>query len=298
MKCIVETSHLFKCYQKKAAVCDVSLRIRRGDIYGLIGNNGAGKTTLMKLLLGLVQPTGGSFSLFGEEDGARHRIKIGSLIEAPALYGDCSAYENMRRFALLYGTDMEEGAALLSFVGLSSVQHKRVSGFSLGMRQRLGIAIALLSHPELLILDEPNTGLDPQGIRDLRDLLLRLNREFGVTILLSSHLLDELAKVVTVYGIMRDGELVEQVTREALQTACAPHLRLVTEDNERACELIRARYEDAALSLMGGALHLSNHLDEAINICGYLAENKLPVREMAQSESSVEDYFIERMKRV
>lgn len=297
MEYIVETSHLFKRYYSKAAVCDVSLRIKRGDIYGLIGTNGAGKTTLMKLLLGLVRPTSGSLSLFGEEDGARHRIKIGSLIEAPALYRDCSAYENMRRFARLYGTDMEEGAALLSFVGLSAVQHKQVSGFSLGMCQRLGIAIALLGHPELLILDEPNIGLDPEGIRDVRDLLLRLNREFGVTILLSSHLLDELAKVVTVYGIMRDGELVEQITREELEASCARHLRLVTEDNERACELLRARYEDAALSLSGGAILLTNHIDEVADICGCLAENGLPVREIAQSESSVEDYLIERMKR-
>ncbi|MDE7379591.1 MAG: ATP-binding cassette domain-containing protein, partial [Clostridia bacterium] len=199
---IIETKNISKQYKSQFAVNNVSIHVKRGDIYGLIGKNGAGKTTLMKLLLGLANPTNGEVVLFGDTKLEEARKKIGSLIEDPGLYKNCTAYENMLRFSILYGADKGEIAGLLNLVGLGDTGNKKAGAFSLGMKQRLGIAIALLAHPEVLILDEPINGLDPAGIKEIRDLILQLNKERGVTFILSSHLLDELAKVVTCYGII------------------------------------------------------------------------------------------------
>ena len=178
---VIETKNIFKRYRNKFAVNDVSVHVKRGDIYGLIGKNGAGKTTLMKLILGLANPTKGEVYLFGgtDLDGARKRI--GSLIEDPGLYRGCTAYENMLRFSILYGADKNEINDLLKLVGLDDTGNKKAGAFSLGMKQRLGIAIALLSHPEVLVLDEPINGLDPAGIKEIRDIILNLNKEFPAT---------------------------------------------------------------------------------------------------------------------
>lgn len=212
MEYVIETQNLVKQFKTKLAVNDVSIHVKRGDIYGLIGKNGAGKTSLMKLILGLTNPTQGKIFLFGNENLNGGRKKIGSLIEAPGLYKNCTAYENMLRFATLYGANQKEIKPLLQRVGLENTGAKKAGEFSLGMRQRLGIAIALLGKPEILILDEPINGLDPAGIKEIRDIIIGLNQE-GVTFIISSHLLDELAKVVTNYGIIADGSLIEEIMR-------------------------------------------------------------------------------------
>ena len=195
---VIVTNNLTKVYGKKTVLDHVSLHVARGDIYGFIGKNGAGKTTLMKLLLGLAHPTNGTIKLFGTDKLNEARHRIGVLIEAPAFYANCTAHENMVRFGMLTGASQDEITEILQFVGLGDVGKKKAGKFSLGMKQRLGIAIAMLGQPELLVLDEPINGLDPEGIKEIRDLLLRLNREKGVTIFVSSHLLDELAKITKV----------------------------------------------------------------------------------------------------
>ena len=198
---IIETSNLTKTFGSKRACDEVSMHVKRGDIYGFIGKNGAGKTTAMKLILGLLSPNSGEVSLFGKKENLNEsRKKIGSLVETPALYNGSSALENMRRFAMLFGGDEQEIRELLELVGLNNTGSKKAGAFSLGMKQRLGIAIAMLGNPEILILDEPVNGLDPAGIKEIRDTILKLNKEKGVTFLISSHLLDELAKITTTYG--------------------------------------------------------------------------------------------------
>ena len=245
---VIETRNVFKQYKTKYAVNDVSIHVKKGDIYGLIGKNGAGKTTLMKLILGLANPTKGEVYLFGGTNLDEARRKIGSLIEAPGLYTGCTAYENMLRFSILYGADKNEINDLLKLVGLDYTGNKKAGAFSLGMKQRLGIAIALLSHPEVLVLDEPINGLDPAGIKEIRDLILNLNKERGVTFIISSHLLDELAKVVTCYGIINNGLLTQEITAKELEAQCRHTLKITTPDPAAAIRILKSEFECIALS--------------------------------------------------
>ena len=218
METVLKTEHLTKIFGNKAAVNDVSMTIEKGDIYGFIGKNGAGKTTLMRLVLNLIFPTSGTIELFGESKLTKANLsRTGSLIEAPTLFLNYSARENLKRFAILYGADNNDIENVLKEVDLTDTGNKKAGKFSFGMKQRLGIAIALLGNPDFIILDEPVNGLDPEGMKEIRDLILRLNREKGTTFLISSHLIDELSKVVTKYGIIRDGVLVEEISAENLK---------------------------------------------------------------------------------
>lgn len=296
MEYVIETQNLVKQFKTKLAVNDVSIHVRRGDIYGLIGKNGAGKTSLMKLILGLTNPTQGKIFLFGNENLNAGRKKIGSLIEAPGLYKNCTAYENMLRFATLYGTKSKEIKPLLERVGLGNTGAKKAGEFSLGMRQRLGIAVALLGNPEILILDEPINGLDPAGIKEIRDIIIALNNE-GVTFIISSHLLDELAKVVTHYGIIADGSLIEEVSAKKLNDRCRKYVKITTNDNNFALALLRERLPDISAELRSDGLFLSNYLDQTPNMNKYLIGNGVAVSEIALFESGFEEYFIERLGR-
>lgn len=296
MEYVIETQNLVKQFKTKLAVNDVSIHVKRGDIYGLIGKNGAGKTSLMKLILGLTNPTQGKIFLFGNENLNAGRKKIGSLIEAPGLYKNCTAYENMLRFATLYGANQKEIKPLLQRVGLGDTGAKKAGEFSLGMRQRLGIAIALLGKPEILILDEPINGLDPAGIKEIRDIIIGLNQE-GVTFIISSHLLDELAKVVTNYGIIADGSLIEEVTAKKLNERCCKFVKIVTNNNSTAFALLKDRLPDLLAEIRADGLYLSNYLDQTANMNKYLIGKGLSVSEIALSESGFEEYFIERLGR-
>ncbi len=296
MEYVIETQNLVKQFKTKLAVNDVSIHVRRGDIYGLIGKNGAGKTSLMKLILGLTNPTQGKVFLFGNENLNAGRKKIGSLIEAPGLYKNCTAYENMLRFATLYGAKPKEIKPLLERVGLGNTGTKKAGEFSLGMRQRLGIAVALLGNPEILILDEPINGLDPAGIKEIRDIIIALNNE-GVTFIISSHLLDELAKVVTHYGIIADGSLIEEVSAKKLNDRCRKYVKITTNDNNFALALLRERLPDISAELRSDGLFLSNYLDQTPNMNKYLIGNGVAVSEIALFESGFEEYFIERLGR-
>ena len=296
MEYIIETQNLVKQFKTKLAVNDVSIHVKRGDIYGLIGKNGAGKTSLMKLILGLTVPSQGKILLFDNDNLNAGRKKIGSLIEAPGLYKSCTAYENMLRFATLYGANTKDIKPILDRVGLGDTGAKKAGEFSLGMRQRLGIAIALLGKPEILVLDEPINGLDPAGIKEIRDIIIGLNRE-GVTFIISSHLLDELAKVVTNYGIIADGSLVEEVTAEELNNRCCKYVKIATNDNIKALNLLKEKLPDLSAEIRADGIFLSNYLDQSANMNKFLVGKGLAVSEIALSESGFEEYFIERLGR-
>ena len=293
MAYIIETQALTKRYGQKQAVDQMSLHVEKGDIYGIIGKNGAGKTTLMKMLVGLTTPTGGSIKLFGSEQLNLARRRIGSLIEAPAFYKRESALENLRRFALLTPTPEEELHRLLELVGLADVGNKKAGTFSLGMKQRLGIAIALLGNPELLVLDEPINGLDPAGIKHIRDLLLELNAK-GVTLLISSHLLDELGKIATRYGILSDGVLVEEISARELEEKCRACLALTTDNGEKAAQVLQSAGLDLKLEVTGNVLHIYSETDSS-EINRILVSAGIRVYSLQDKSIGFEDFFIERL---
>lgn len=297
MEYIIETEGLTKRYGKRLCVNNISIHIAKGDIYGFIGRNGAGKTTAMRLILGLARPTSGKIKLFNSDDLNAQRKKIGSLIEAPGLYKRCSALENMKRFSILYGGDDKEIEELLSFVGLNGVGNKKVGQFSLGMKQRLGIAIALLGNPEVLILDEPVNGLDPAGIKEVRDLLLKLNKEKNVTIMISSHLLDELAKITTKYGIINNGVLVEEIDAPKLMEHCKNNIVISCDRLQEAKELLESELKLTNISIVNDKLHIVDEIESTDEINTLLVKNDFKVHEITINKNSFEDYFIERLGR-
>lgn len=234
------TNVLCKHYGDFKALNNLSMHVPRGAIYGLVGKNGAGKTTLIRLVCGLQLPTSGTFSLYGVDSAdkriARCRRRVGAVVETPSVYLDATARENIREQYRVLGMPSFDGSdGLLAFVGLGDTGKKRVRNFSLGMRQRLGIAIALCGEPDFLILDEPVNGLDPQGIIEIRELILRLNREKQITVLISSHILDELSRLATHYGFVDKGSMVKEISAGELEAECRKCTRLVVSDTKLLC---------------------------------------------------------------
>ncbi len=295
MDYIVETNALTKKYGSRAVVNGISIHVKKGDIYGLIGKNGAGKTSLMKLLLGLTLPDSGSISFFGGLNLNDARAKTGSLIEAPALYKNETAYENLKRLSLLSGSCEEEISRLLELTGLSDTGQKKVKAFSLGMRQRLGIALALSGHPQLLILDEPVNGLDPAGIKEIRDLILELNRQ-GVTFIIASHLLDELGKVATHYGIIANGILVEELTAASLAERCRTTVNITVQDAPKAASLLTSLHKDMKLEYADNVLRILSSVQDTSVIVEELVQNGVRVYELKREGKGLEDFFIERLE--
>lgn len=225
MQYVLETKALTKQYKNFTALKGLTMHIPKGAIYGFVGRNGAGKTTLIRLICGLQNPSSGSYSLYGINNTAagivRSRRRMGAVVETPAIYLDMTAKENIRQQYQILGIPSEKGIdELLQLVGLSETGNKKAKNFSLGMRQRLGIAVALAGNPDFLVLDEPVNGLDPQGIIEMRELILKLNRQRGITILISSHILDELAKLATHYGFIDGGHLLKEMSAEELEKHC------------------------------------------------------------------------------
>ncbi len=293
MDYVIETRGLTKKYGEKIAVNQVFAHVKKGDIYGLIGKNGAGKTTLMKLILGLALPNAGEMRLFGNSYLDAGRKKIGSLIEAPALFKNESAFENMKRFSYLAPTSDDEIKRLLDFVGIGNTGNKKVGSFSLGMKQRLGIAIALLGNPELLILDEPINGLDPAGIKEVRDLIVDLNHK-GITFMISSHILDELGKIATTYGIVNDGVL-EEISAEDLRNNCRSALKIVVGDAVKATAAITANFPDAEFTVSDNMIEITSEVKDASVINKALVKADVAVYEIVNEKVEFEDYFIARL---
>ena len=295
MTTVLQTYGLTKAFGSKLAVDHVNMRIERGDIYGFIGKNGAGKTTLMRMVLSLALPTAGSFELFGAAPNEQSRKRIGSLVETPGFYKNCSARENLMRFAILYGADVSEVDEILRQIGLEGTGNKKAGKFSLGMKQRLGIGIALLSHPEFIVLDEPVNGLDPAGIMEMRNLIQRLNREKGTTFLISSHLLDELSKIATRFGIINNGKLVEEIRPEELREKDGSRTRFVVNDPQVAVAALGALAAPQELSIRDFAVLVEGHQKEVPQLNRLLVEAGIEVSSISHESGGLEKYFMERI---
>ena len=235
MDYVLQTNSLTKSYRKFQALDGLTMHVPKGSIYGFVGKNGAGKTTLIRLICGLQEPTSGSFSLYGIRNGSRDiinsRRRMGAIVEAPAIYANMTAEENLKQQYLILGLPSYDGIPeLLKLVGLEDTGKKKVKNFSLGMKQRLGIAIALAGDPDFLVLDEPVNGLDPQGIVEMREMILKLNREKQITVLISSHILDELSRLATHYGIIDHGHMVKELSAEELDAVRRKCVRMEVSD--------------------------------------------------------------------
>ncbi len=231
MEYVLRTNALGKNYKHFKALNGLSMNIPKGAIYGFIGKNGAGKTTLIRLICGLQEPTSGGYTLYGREntdkDIIKSRRRMGSVVETPSIYLDMTAEDNLKQQYLTLGLpSFDEVTEILQLVGLGNTGNKKAKHFSLGMRQRLGIAIALAGDPDFLVLDEPVNGLDPQGIIDIRELILKLNRERQITVLVSSHILGELSKLATHYGFIDNGRIVKEIRAEDLEASCKKCVRM------------------------------------------------------------------------
>ena len=295
---VIQTMGLSKRYKNRWAVDHLDLQVEQGDIYGFIGRNGAGKSTTLKLLCGLARPTMGEILLFGKpvrDPVARRRV--GALIEQPGLYPDLSGRENLRLYAGLLGLDSPERQTdeVMEIMGLSPGEKKPVRHYSMGMKQRLGVGLALLGGPDLLLLDEPINGLDPEGIRQMRDLLLRLNRERGLTILISSHILGELSKIATRYGIIQEGRLVEQLTAGELEQKCTDYLHIKADQPQKAAALLEQQLHLTRWEMRPeGELRIYETAD-ARAVGQLLAQAGIAVEEMGLHRQDLEGYFLEKM---
>lgn len=267
------------------------MSVMQGDIYGFIGENGAGKTTMIRLLTGLAEPTTGKIALFGESNKklAKQRERIGCIIESPSLYLDMTAYENLEVQRLqrgIPGKGCIDNA--LALVGLKDTGKKKAKDFSLGMRQRLALAIALLGNPEFLVLDEPINGLDPTGIIELRNLLKRLNKERGITILISSHILTELHQLANRYGILHEGKLLQEITATELDKRCKKHLLLQVNDVAAASVLLESKLNTSNFSVMPDkSIHLYDYVENAGKVSALLSANNITIYQLAQSGDSL-----------
>ena len=295
MEYILETNKLTKIYGQKEAAVDVDLHIREGQIYGLIGRNGAGKTTIMRMISGLSTPTRGSYSLFGKTGPELGKLlrNVGVLIERPGLYPRLSAYENLKIKCIAMGVKpqgyVEE---LLKLIGLDSTDRKKPSGaYSLGMRQRLGIGLALVGEPRLIILDEPINGLDPQGIVEVRETLVRLRKEKGITIMISSHILDELSKVADAYGIIHEGRLLDEFTEDELLRRSEQYV-LIRTDDDSAAEAALRRAGLEAVSREQNGLYVRERLDETPVMAAAIVNAGVGLRELSVNAVSLEDYYL------
>ncbi|HBY32714.1 MAG TPA: bacitracin ABC transporter ATP-binding protein [Clostridiales bacterium] len=296
MEYLLETDNITKKYGKITAVDHVSIHLKKGEIYGLIGRNGAGKTTLLKMLAGLAKPTEGNYSIFGEseKETAKLRDRIGVLIESPGLYPNMTALENMKIKALMLG--MNDDAflkELLADVGLDSRSEKlKVKQYSLGMKQRLGIAMTLVGHPDLLLLDEPINGLDPQGIVEIRELIARLSKERNITILISSHILEELSKISTRYGILHNGQLIDEFTHSELLRRCRERIEIRPSDATKAVTVIEKMGITEYKVLDKSVIQIFERLEDSGEIVLELAKNNIKTLGIAVKNEALEDYYL------
>lgn len=294
---VLETKDLSKRYKSQTALSHVNLCLKRGRIYGLIGKNGAGKTTLMRMIAGLGFPTEGSIVLFGKDN--RNELeeagkRIGSLIEAPGMVVGMSAKENMHLQCLMKGLpNYEVEDELLELVGLKDVGKKKVRNFSLGMKQRLGIAIALIGNPELLMLDEPINGLDPSGVIEIRNLLKNLSKNESKTILISSHNLPELYQVATDYIIIHEGEVREVLTHEELDERCKCYISLESTNVNQLAAVLENQLHTVNFKVMpDNSVRLFDLLEERERLAQVLYENGVVVTKLTIFEANLEDYFM------
>jgi len=293
----ISTKALSKSYGTKKAVDNIDLVVPEGAIYGFIGRNGAGKTTTQKMVCGLAHPTSGSVTLFGKPVGAQDvREQIGVLIEQPALFSDLSAYENLVLQGLSIGIKNPKDQAMksLEMVELKEAAKRKAKHLSLGMKQRLGVALAMMGSPKLLVLDEPINGLDPQGIIEMRGVFERLNREMGVTIFISSHILGELSRVATHYGIIHDGQLIQQISAAELSERSRDYLQIKVDDSEKARLLIEEKMNPSECSVHEDGLRVFG-IKNSRDVNELLWRSGFAVDEIYLHQQDLEEYFLRLM---
>ncbi len=295
MDYVLKTEGISKIYGKHTVVDHVSMHVEKGNIYGFIGKNGAGKTTFMRIVAGLAAPAEGRMELFGSKELEKQRVRIGTLIEQPGLYETMTARDNMEIIRRNYGiTEKNAVDEILEFVGLSQAGKKKVKNFSLGMKQRMGIAIALFRNPDFLILDEPINGLDPEGIKEIRDLLLKLNQEKQITILISSHILGELSKIATNYGIIKDGALIEEFPAEELKARCRRCQKLVVDDVARAVAILEDKCHITSYDVPeNNLIRVFESLDASWVLNRELIQGGINLKESYLAGQDLEGYFMD-----
>ncbi len=298
MDYILRTFGLCKKYKRQMAVNHADMTISRGDIYGFVGENGSGKTTIIRLITGLIFPYAGSFELFGVSNTdpriGEVRRKVGAVVESPSIYQNMSARENLQMQCMILGIE-DNGKILetLEIVGLADLynEKKHAGDYSLGMRQRLGIAMALLGDPDFLILDEPMNGLDPAGIVDIRELILRLNREHGITFLISSHILTELSLVATKYGIISKGHIIKEITAEQLHQECGKTTVIQSNDTATLEAVLRTVLPQHSITYVPDGLKIAGEVNLNAVLQAVLSAG-VQITSVNCSESSFEDYYL------
>ncbi|MDD3363142.1 MAG: ATP-binding cassette domain-containing protein [Hespellia sp.] len=295
MNTIIRTKGLCKSYHKKTVVKDLDLTVEQGSIYGFLGPNGAGKSTTMKMLLGLAKPTAGAIQIFGKTMNEKNRISIlantGSLIESPSYYGHLTGEENLKLLASIKQVPEAQVEDVLSIVHLNGAKDKKAAHYSFGMKQRLGLAGALLGNPNLLLLDEPTNGLDPAGIQEMRSLICTLPERFGMTVLVSSHLLSEIDQMATHVGILDQGELLFQDSLSALHESSRPNLRIHTTNDKKASRIFKQM--GFATSYENQSLVLDSLSDASLYEVGkQLYAQEVGILRIVEDEASLEDIFL------
>lgn len=295
MEYILTTNALKKCYVKYTALNGLTMNVPKGTIYGFVGKNGAGKTTLIRLICGLQEPTAGEYQLYGisnsQKDIMKTRRRMGAVVETPSIYLDMTAFDNLKEQYQLLGLPSYDGInELLKLVNLETTGNKKARNFSLGMKQRLGIAIALAGDPDFLVLDEPVNGLDPQGIVEMRELILKLNQEYRITVLISSHILDELARLATHFGFIDNGQIVKEISAADLEAACRKCIRVKVTDVKILCQVLDET-----------ALEYRIISDDEADIYGEISVTELTlklsnvncnVKSMSERNESLENYYM------
>ena len=297
---ILKTYNITKKYGNQVAINNVNMTIKKGEIYGFIGQNGAGKTTLIRLITGLIHKTGGEIELLGatgEAELNKSRTMVGSLIETPSFYTNMTARENLEVSRLVRNIPGKKCIdEVLELVGLKDVEKKKVKNFSLGMRQRLGIANALMGNPKLLILDEPINGLDPMGIVEIRELLKKINKEKDMTILISSHILSELSELATTYGIISNGKLIEEITSEELAEKCRQYIDLKVDDTSRAVTLLERELGISDYEVLEDSnIKVFSNLDNVGEVNSLLSRSGIIVESISVKGENLEEYFMNKV---
>lgn len=294
---VLQTENLTKKYGTYTVLDNVSVRLEKKHIYGFIGENGAGKSTFMKIITGLTYPTSGTYSIMGKEnthDREKMRRYIGSMIEEPALYPNCTIIRNLELQRTLVGNpDKAASEKVLEMVGLSDVKNKKVHTLSMGMKQRLSIAMALIGNPQILILDEPINGLDPKNIVALRTLLQKLNEEKNITIFISSHILSELYQLATDYIFIHKGKIIDVITHDELEARCRKYICIKTDTVPMALTVLDRIMDSPEYKVVSeDTIYLYSHMDNVEKIARALMQHKIVVTELSVMEQTLEDYFM------
>lgn len=297
MDYVLQTKNLTKSFKDKIAVNNVNMSVKKGDIYGFIGKNGAGKSTFMKMICGMIVPGNGQIKLFGNDNLSKGRKKIGYIIETPSFYPSMTVKENLNYYCMIYGNkNFSKINEILDMVGLTGSEDKKAKFLSLGMKQRLAIAIAFIGNTDFLILDEPINGLDPTGIKEIRELLKRLNQENNITILISSHILGELSRIATRYGVIDKGCLVDEFDYSEIRMRCKKYISLEVDNSENAYYILREKIGLNNFEVIDrNNINVFDSFERISEINKALVMNDINVRFISKAGKDLEEYFLSLM---